>query len=502
MKIFIKNHPFHYEIENIARLFFPYEKLVIKKSSEIVEVFDSELLNAVPPFIITGIDCEKSGKEIFVKTVFADGDSIFNKELRETIQNDSKENERIICSLLFKLLTEYTGITMPWGMITGVRPVKYYRTLLKEKGITFANEYFKNSYFVTENKISLAETTEKYEKKILDSSKDNSFSLYISIPFCPSRCSYCSFVSQSVEKAKHLVDPYISCLCREIELTGEIAKKYNLNLETVYIGGGTPTTLSPVQLQKLLNAVNTSFDMYKCREFTVEAGRPDTITEEKLFTLRNNGVTRISINPQTLNDDILKKIGRKHTASETLNAFSLAEKCNFKTVNSDLIAGLPFETVESFSRSLDKIIELGVENITVHTLSIKRSARLTEQGLTTDRDDAVRTGKMLEYAERTLTEKGYIPYYLYRQSRMVGNFENVGWSLPGMEGLYNVFIMDETHTILACGAGAVTKLKNPYFGNLERIFNYKFPYEYIDDFSEMLSRKKRVSEFFDSLYGV
>ncbi len=481
MKIFIKNHKFHYEIENIARLFFPYEKLIVEKEDfEGVEV----------PFIFTEVK-----ENISVNVNFGD----FNKTLTAEKTTDEKKNENIICSLLFKLLTEYTGITMPWGMITGVRPVKYFRSIKEEHSTEYAEQFFKNSYFVTHEKLSLAKTTEKYERDILNSSKENSFSLYISIPFCPSRCSYCSFVSQSVERTKHLIEPYVDLLCKEIQHTGKIARDNHLCLETAYIGGGTPTTLNAEQLKKLIDAVNTSFDMEKCREFTVEAGRPDTITEDKLRVLKEGGVTRVSINPQTLNDDVLKKIGRRHTAEETIKAFEMAKEKHFKTLNSDLIAGLPTESLSSFKATLDKIISLETENITVHTLSIKRSADYTEQGLTTNREDAERTGAMLRYAEEELTKNGYIPYYLYRQSRMVGNFENVGWAKKGHQGLYNVFIMDETHSILGCGAGAVTKLKNPKDNSLERIFNYKFPYEYIDSFDEIISRKNKADKFFKEL---
>ncbi|MGN0459743.1 MAG: coproporphyrinogen dehydrogenase HemZ [Ruminococcus sp.] len=481
MKIFIENHPFHYEIENIARLFFPYEKLeVIKDNSK---EKDGE-------YILTTVDSSIRVTAVFTK---------YEKSLTADKTDDDKSNEQIICSLLFKILTDYTGITMPWGMITGVRPVKYLRSVMMENGEDYARNYFKNYYYVTEEKLALATKTEKYERKILNSSKENSFSLYVSIPFCPSRCSYCSFVSQSVERTKHLIEPYVDLLCKEVSLTGEIAKKHSLKLETVYIGGGTPTTLNPKQLEKLINAINSSFNMEECREYTVEAGRPDTITPEKLRVLKDGGVTRISINPQTLNDKVLNSIGRRHTTEETLKAFKTASTFNFNTVNSDLIAGLPHDTFESFSESLDKIIDLDINNITVHTLSIKRSADYTEKGLTTNRQDAERTGKMLSYAEKRLTQEGYIPYYLYRQSRMVGNYENVGWSKPGHEGLYNVFIMDETHSILACGAGAVTKLKNHKKNDLMRIFNYKFPYEYIDKFEEILNRKKNADKFFTEL---
>ena len=239
--------------------------------------------------------------------------------------------------------------------------------------------------------------------------------------------------------------------------------------------------------------------MNTCREFTVEAGRPDTIDESKLRAIIDGGVDRISINPQTLNDSVLEVIGRKHTSAQTLQAFELARKIGFGHINMDMIAGLPTETVESFSDTLDRICTLSPESITVHTLALKRSSRITLEGKGVQTDSKNAAAKMLSYCEKKLMNEGYIPYYLYRQSRMEGNLENVGWSKPGYEGIYNVFVMDETHTIIGCGAGAVTKLKVPFSESLTRIFNYKYPYEYISGFEEMIKRKEQVREFYDEL---
>ena len=264
----------------------------------------------------------------------------------------------------------------------------------------------------------------------------------------------------------------------------------------MYFGGGTPTTLSAEQLSKVIGTVNGNFNISACREFTVEAGRPDTITAEKLKALKENNVDRISINPQTLNDDVLREIGRKHTVQQFFDAFALARKCGFTNINTDLIAGLPTDTYESFKNSVDGILALDAECITVHTLSMKRSSTLTEKGVTIDREGAETTRKMLEYNQNELLKKNYIPYYLYRQSRMAGNLENVGWSKKGYESLYNVYVMDETHTILGCGSGAVTKLKRNNPDYLERIFNFKYPYEYIDRFEEMIKRKNAISAFY------
>ncbi len=482
MKLYIKNHPFHYEMENLIRLFFPNEKItVIKENYETLE----------EPYIFT---------EVTDKITVKVGINGYNKDDSISLAGDEIENERRMAEIIFNFLTEYTGVKQPWGILTGVRPVKLLRRLIEEEGLTSAIDHFRNKFFVTNEKIALARRTEAFEKEILSLSDEKSFSLYISIPFCPSRCKYCSFVMQSIERTKHLVEPYVELLCKEIEYTAEIAKSLNLRLETIYMGGGTPTTLSAEQLSKVLGAVKNNFDLSTCREITVEAGRPDTITEAKLIALKENGVNRISINPQTLNDNVLEVIGRRHTSKQTINAYKLAKKIGFESINMDLIAGLPTDTYESFVDTLDNVCELDPECVTVHTLSMKRSSTLTEEGVKIDKTQAEETAKMLRYTENKLTENSYIPYYLYRQSRMAGNLENVGWSKNGLECLYNVFVMDETHTIFGCGAGAVTKLKSPSKDYLERIFNFKYPYEYIDRYEEMISRKDSIPKFYKKYF--
>lgn len=397
---------------------------------------------------------------------------------------------------MYKLLCDFTGLTQPWGILTGVRPVKLLRRLAEELSEEQAVKKFEKDFFVSNEKIALSRETEHNERKILELSKPESFSLYVGIPFCPSRCSYCSFVMASIERAEKLIEPYTKLLCEEIKRTAEIANKLGLRLETVYFGGGTPTTLSAEQLDTVLGTVNKSFDMSTCREFTVEAGRPDTIDIAKLFALKENKVDRISINPQTVNDEVLKTIGRKHTAQQFFDAFELARKCGFDNINTDLIAGLPTDTPESFKNSLDSIVRLNAECITVHTLCMKRASRLTTEGVTLDLQQARDAREMLAYTQNILGQNEYIPYYMYRQSRMVGNLENVGWSKKGFESLYNVYVMDETHTILACGSGGVTKLKRNNPDYLERIFNFKYPYEYIDRFDELIQRKSGIMQFY------
>lgn len=420
----------------------------------------------------------------------------FNKSETAVKKLTDDDNELVSAQLLYKLLCDFTGLTQPWGILTGVRPVKLLRRLAEESSEEQAVKKFEKDFFVSNEKIALSRETEHNERKILELSKPESFSLYVGIPFCPSRCSYCSFVMASIERAEKLIEPYTKLLCEEIKQTAEIANKLGLRLETVYFGGGTPTTLSAEQLDTVLRTVNKSFDMSTCREFTVEAGRPDTIDIAKLFALKENKVDRISINPQTVNDEVLKTIGRKHTAQQFFDAFELARKCGFDNINTDLIAGLPTDTPESFKNSLDSIVRLNAECITVHTLCMKRASRLTTEGVTLDLQQARDAREMLAYTQNILGQNEYIPYYMYRQSRMVGNLENVGWSKKGFESLYNVYVMDETHTILACGSGGVTKLKRNNPDYLERIFNFKYPYEYIDRFDELIQRKSGIMQFY------
>ena len=484
------NNQYHYETENLIRCFFPNDKIEVTR-----ELPAEKQL----PFISALTSETENDIEI---RVTVETESFFAEDSASVDRSDDdieKTTERRLAVCLYGLLVRLTGKRQPWGILTGVRPIKLFRRLAEQYGQERAERYFTDELLVSEEKTRLSAVTEKHERKILALSKPRSFSLYISIPFCPSRCSYCSFVSQSVESAGKLVAPYLELLCREIEYTAQLARDCGLILETVYIGGGTPTTLSAAQLSQLISAVRSSFDMSTCREFTVEAGRPDTISREKLEAILSGGADRISINPQTLNDEILQLIGRRHSSAQTLEAFSLARETGFKHIKMDLIAGLPTEKPESFIATLDKLCSLSPESITVHTLAMKRSSRLTQQGRELDTDGEPPAAAMLRYAEKKLVSEGYHPYYLYRQTRMEGNLANVGWAKQGYDGLYNVYVMDETHTVLGCGAGAVSKLKKPASEMLERIFNYKYPYEYINGFDEMLRRKERVKVFYAEL---
>jgi oxygen-independent coproporphyrinogen-3 oxidase len=315
--------------------------------------------------------------------------------------------------------------------------------------------------------------------------------LYIGIPFCPTRCAYCSFVSGSVEKWGGLIEPFLEALRAELDAVAVSASALGLSIAAVYIGGGTPTTLSAEQLDGLLGRLGRVFDLSGTREVTVEAGRPDTITREKLEVMKRRGVTRISVNPQSMSDGVLEAIGRRHTARDTARAFRDAREAGFDSMNMDIIAGLPADTASGFAGTLDAVTELGPENITVHTLSMKKGARITQERTPAPGGDAV--SEMLALAAASLRRHGYAPYYLYRQKFMSGGFENVGWSRPGHAGIYNVCMMEELRTVLAAGGGGVTKLVSRDRGRIERIFNPKYPKEYIERIGAIIDKKTAIT---------
>lgn len=479
MLLIIDNHEFHYETENLCKMFFPKEKVIV--------INDDKTPN--DNFIYTAI----KDNEIIVKATVSGK----TQTEKTAVCSEEKENERKMAVLIYNVLSALTDTTLKWGILTGIRPVKlvhaYHENGLDDDKI---RQELKEKMLVSDEKIELMIRTAYEEKDVLTRSKEDNYSLYVSIPFCPTRCKYCSFVSHSIERTKKLVPQYLDLLINELKETAKVAKDLGLKLLTIYIGGGTPTTLSAEQLRKLLDAIEENFDTKNVLEYTLEAGRPDTIDEEKLRVIKNSDVTRISINPQTLNDDVLKEIGRKHTTLETFKAYETARKVGIDNINMDLIAGLTGDTFESFKNTVDGVINLGAENITVHTLSVKRAADLRDEGEKVHEENSYNAGMMVDYAQKTLLENGYEPYYLYRQKNMLESLENVGYAKKGYKGLYNVYIMDETHTILAVGAGATTKLKDHKTDKIERIFNFKFPYEYISRYDEILDRKGKIYDFF------
>ena len=469
------NHDFAYHTQKIATMFFPLEK--IKPDGEDnIEVVCEQAQNQIK------VSARVYSKEHTLCDVITEGDDAANK----------------LSLLMYRVLSEVTGFAPPWGILYGVRPARLMHATVEKLGESAAVDKFRSD-LVQPNKIDLALEVMHRENRIISLSRPESFSLYVSIPFCSTRCAYCSFVSHSIENAKGLIQPYVDLLSEELKRTAQEAKALGLRLETIYFGGGTPTTLSAEQLTQIMKTISDNFDLSTLREYTVEAGRPDTVTAEKLDTLMLYGADRISINPQTFSDMVRALAGRNHTTEQTLIAYEMARIAGFDNINMDFIAGLSGESVESFKNGIDRAADLGAESITVHNLALKSAAFLVTEREFFDNTQKNATAAMVDYAYSSLREMGYFPYYMYRQSKSLGNLENVGYAKDGRECLYNIFMMDETHTVLAAGAGAVTKLKGSSYNNIERVYNYKYPYEYIDNFDEVLRRKHKIAEFYGNI---
>ena len=377
-----------------------------------------------------------------------------------------------------------------WGALAGVRPTKISTKHILEGGTPkSAQKQLEQLYYVTPERSRLAVDCSVSTVDAVRKMDENDISLYVGIPFCPTRCSYCSFVSRTVGKKTELLEPYLRALLQEIAVTGKLLETSGKKVRTVYIGGGTPTTLSDSQMATLLDAIRGSFDLSRCIEFTVEGGRPDTLSERKLRTIRQHGADRMSINPQTMVDSVLRACGRPHTAEDVLSAYRWAQDAGFADINMDLIAGLPTDDFDGFRHSLDTVAALNPANITVHTLALKKGADLFEKrtGLST----AEEVTWMVDYANETLRSLGYKPYYLYRQKYMSGSFENVGWSKNGRDCLYNIYMMEELHTILSLGGGGMNKVNFPD-GTLQRFHNPKFPEQYIEMIDTVLEDKKKL----------
>lgn len=487
MTLIFSGNDYKYELEGVMKLFIP------AKLFELIYTDSYEKVQGDYAFIR-----KRKGKSktlLYVYVSYKGNTAHKATCLNNVIEGYDNECELILSKLLFSVMTKLTGIKAKWGVITGIRPVKRVNEMIAQgKTKEQIYEIMSERFLCIKDKIDIAYDTAKTQSRILSGLDSRSFSLYVSIPFCPSRCSYCSFVSQSIEGCMNLIPEYVDKLCKEIVYTAKIVQKLGLILDTVYFGGGTPTTLDKSQLGLIMKTIADNFDMSKVREYTVEAGRADTITYDKLQVLKDNGCTRISVNPQTLNDSVLEAIGRRHTSKQFFDSFETARKIGFDSVNTDIIAGLPTDTLESFKKTVDKLINMSPENITVHTLSIKRAARLNHAEKERILDNSA--AEMVEYATKALSENGYKPYYLYRQKNMLDNLENIGWSKPGYESLYNIYIMEEVQTIIAVGAGGSTKLVDMKNHRLERVFNYKFPLEYNKHFDIMIKRKDEIEKFY------
>ncbi len=488
MNLQIIGHTFRYEMERLTMMFYPHEKINWFMDSTPPE--GDCVVSLLQP-LEDGLLLRGSINEQGV------GEVAFLEEILPQNTPDA-ELELALGRLLYRLLHQKTGIEPPWGILTGIRPVKLLRDMYKKhRSKQAAMRSFEEDFLVSPQKAALAQATEANESPILARSGPQDFSLYISIPFCPTRCRYCSFVSHGMDKARKILPQYLEVLYRELADTAAIAKDLGLRLRTVYVGGGTPTVLEADQLEQLLRRVEKNFDFSQLCEYTVEAGRPDTITREKLEVLHAHGVGRISVNPQTLRDDVLDNIGRAHTVQQFLQSYEMAQNVGFECINVDLIAGLPGDDLEGFCSSMDRVIYLAPQNITLHTLSIKRAAGLGRQreALRGEYGMAV---EMVDYAYRALNDAEYHPYYLYRQRGTAGNLENTGFTKTGHEGLYNVYIMAETQTVLAVGAGAVTKVVHPNSTRVGRVYNHKYPYEYVERYNELLSRKQEIAKFYEN----
>ena len=486
MTIIFSGNDYKYEVEAIVKLFFP--------ATSFDFLFDAT--NSIGDICCVRRKVSKKYTYLYAYVRIDDKHKRLSTKIINNTERYDNSCEQGLCKLLFQCLKELTNKTPSWGILTGIRPVKRINLLLDEnKTKDEIYTSLQKNFFVTPKKLDLAYQTAITQRELLKTNA-NSFSLYVSIPFCPTRCSYCSFVSHSIESAKKLIPDYINKLCDEIKITSEIADKLNLKLDTVYFGGGTPTSLLAEELDQIMNCVSNCFNLSQIREYTVEAGRADTITSDKLKVIKKNNATRISINPQTMNDDVLRAIGRNHTSDQTISAYNLARDLGFDNINMDLIAGLPTDTVEGFKHTVDKVIELDPENVTVHTLSLKRSSALF-QNCDDIKNNPV--ADMVDYSIEQLTKNSYNPYYLYRQKNTLGNLENVGYSKTGFESLYNIFIMEEMQTILSVGAAASTKLVNQSSGDIRRIYNFKFPYEYIDRFDLLMQKKNEIYDFYLNL---
>lgn len=483
MTLYLLNDRFHYELENIMRMFFWRPAI---RSGMPEEGEDSFCSAAAEP--------QEDGSER-ISVRFREGDTDLFREGCAASGTAEKETEHLTAVMMYEVLSEATGKRPPFGVMTGIRPAKYMADLM-EKGMSGdeAERLFIERSLVDPAKARLCRLTAETGLGMRERCSERGFSLYVSIPFCPSRCSYCSFVSKTVERDRSMTGPYVEALCRELEYTSKITGDLGLTMQTVYIGGGTPSVLSAEELRILTGAVAEHFGMPSEGEYSVEAGRPDTITEEKLRVLKEAGVTRISINPQTANDEVLRAVGRRHTAADIERCYELARELGFDDINADLIAGLPGDDLDSFKRSVLWAADtLKAENVTVHALTLKRASFLRETESELFSPDAP---AMVDFAQSELTARGYVPYYMYRQKGTVDSLENTGYAKPGTECLYNLFIMDELQSIIACGAGAVTKLRNSRTDRIERIFDLKYPQEYMERFDEMLARKDGIRTFY------
>lgn len=480
MRVSIKDNIYSMEIIDTIKLFYFNENIELLSEEDTEELIIK--VEMVDGYAISKIIDSK-------KTILESREHILDLKIEE---KDNKKKEKItIKKSIYKLLSQYRQMTPPWGILTGVRPTKIIHTL-EEKGLsrTKVKEILKYDYKLREDKMALIDEIADRQKKYIYPLDPRRFSIYINIPFCPTKCIYCSFASKELGlKKTDQLENYTEKLIEEISIV--LPKLKNNKINTLYFGGGTPTTLSSSQLERIINTIYSFVKKEDIKEITVEAGRPDTITEENLQTLYGLGVNRISINPQTMNDEILKKIRRNHTSEDVIESYKIAKKIGFDFINMDVIAGLPDETVESFKNTMEKIYELSPDNLTVHTLSIKRSSEVNNLKENIYFTEEKKLVEMLDISKYYAEKMDMIPYYMYRQKQILGNFENTGYTKEAKECIYNIMIMEEKETILAFGAGGVSKIYYPLEDRFERESNVKSIEEYINRNIEMAKRKEK-----------
>lgn len=479
---------FEYDIHSLVKAFFPKEEVRVSAEAKVPEQEPLFLLHIT--YDIDG-SRESAGAERRQadRIVFSiDGE----ERARIAVDYENRtETKNRLKQALYKLLSEYTQRTLPWGTLTGIRPTKIPMGFLEEgKDEAWIRRYMADTYFASEEKIALSIEIAKRELELLRKADyAEGYSLYIGIPFCPSTCLYCSFTSYPLGKWASRMDEYLDALEKELDFTAQACSHKKLN--TIYIGGGTPTTLTAGQLDRLLTKIEQTFDLSQLVEYTVEAGRPDSITEDKLLALRKHNISRISINPQTMKQETLDLIGRRHTVQETIESFRLARRLGFENINMDLIVGLPEETLSDVQNTMEQLKALDPDSITVHSLAIKRAARLRMFQEEHQKLHINNTWEIIGLTARYAREAGLLPYYLYRQKNMAGNFENVGYAREGKAGIYNVLIMEEKQTIMACGAGSISKRVYPD-GRIERCENVKDVASFIERIDEMIERKRKL----------
>lgn len=479
---------FEYDIHSLVKAFFPSEEVSVRvgKQETQEEISFHIVTNYLEDSIEIILECQKDMCSVSEKEEKPEQKRVIPVDF-----SDRKETKNRLKKAYYQMLCEYTKKQLPWGTLTGIRPTKIPMAFLEEgKDEAFIRNFMKETYFGSDEKIDLSIEVAKRELSLLQKlDYENGYSLYIGIPFCPSTCLYCSFTSYPIGMWEKRIDDYLEALEKEIDFTAERFKEKHLN--TVYIGGGTPTTLHPKQLKRLIGKIKSSFDLSACLEFTVEAGRPDSITREKLEVLREEGISRISINPQTMNGETLKIIGRHHTVEETARRFSLARELGFDNINMDLIVGLPGETILDVKATMEQIVSLDPDNLTVHSLALKRAARLKMNWEEYQHMTFENTNETIALTADYAKQMDMTPYYLYRQKNMAGNFENVGYAKAGKAGIYNILIMEEVQDIVACGAGAISKRVYPG-GRIERCENVKDLVQYMERIDEMIERKKKL----------